>query len=124
MNVVDSSGWIEYFAYGPNVAFFAPVIENTPELIVPTITIYEVYKWVLLYGGSPKTTWNISLLVDAYVVPMDSYLAVEAAENALKFKLSVADSIILTTTKLYGATLWTQDAHFAGIPDVKYIAKP
>lgn len=100
MNVVDSSGWLEYFANSSNAAFFAQAIEDTSQLIVPSITIYEVYKWLLLYGGAPKTTWNISLL------------------------LPVADSMILTTAFFYNATLWTQDAHFAGINGVQYIPKP
>lgn len=124
MNVVDSSGWIEYFAGGANADFFAAAIEDTRQLLVPTVVVYEVYKWILLYGGSQQTAWNISLLLDAYVVPLDSYVSLEAAENSVQFKLSVADSIILTTARLYNATLWTQDAHFAGIEGVQYIAKP
>jgi toxin FitB len=123
MNVVDSSGWLEYFAGGANADFFASAIEDTRQLIVPAIVVYEVYKWILLYAGKQESTWNISLLLDAYIVPMDSYVALEAAENSVQFRLSVADSIIMTTARLYNATLWTQDAHFASIEGVRYIAK-
>jgi toxin FitB len=123
MNVVDSSGWLEYFAGGTNADFFAPAIQDADRLVVPTITIYEVYKRLLLYGNDVRPTWNISLLLHAHVIAVDAYLAVAAAENSLQFRLSLADSIILTTASLYRAILWTQDAHFAGIPGVEYIPK-
>ena len=124
MNVVDSSGWLEYFAGGPNASYFQVPIEDVDQLIVPTITIYEVYKRLLLYGDNRKADQNISLMLDARVVALESYIAVDAAETSIKLKLPMADSIILSTTRLYGATLWTQDAHFAGIAGVKYIPKP
>ena len=123
MNVVDSSGWLEYFAGAANADLFAPAIKDADRLIVPTVIIYEVYKRLLLYGDHNRADKSISLLLNARVIVVDAYLAVVAAENSLQFKLSLADSIILTTARFYRATLWTQDAHFAGIDGVQYIPK-
>jgi toxin FitB len=123
MNVVDSSGWLEYFADGTNADFFAPAINDVDSLVVPSVTIYEVYKRLLQYGNQKKAAQNISLLLDAKVVVVDAYLALQAARNSIDFKLSLADSIILTTARFHSATLWTQDAHFAGIEGVQYIPK-
>jgi predicted nucleic acid-binding protein len=124
MNVVDSSAWLEYFAGGTNADLFAPAIQDKEQLLVPAITIYEVYKRLLSYGDQTVADQNISLLLDSTIVVVDAYLAVVAAENSRQFKLSLADSMILTTARFFRATLWTQDAHFAGIPCVKYIPKP
>ncbi|MDY7078225.1 MAG: type II toxin-antitoxin system VapC family toxin [Chloroflexota bacterium] len=123
MNVVDSSGWLEYFADGPNVDFFAPPIEDTAQLIVPTIIIYEVFKRVLQQRGEGEALQAIAVLAQGQVVELDTPLALNAAKLSVDHKLPMADSIMLATAQAHDATLWTQDADFETMPGVKYIKK-
>ena len=123
MNVVDSSGWLEYFADGLNAAFFAPAIEEREVLIVPPISIYEVYKRVFTQRGETAALQAIAHMHQGRVIDVDAPLAVTAARLSVELKLPMSDSLILATTRKYQATLWTQDADFKGLPDVKYIAK-
>lgn len=123
MNVVDSSGWLEYFADGPTADFFAPAIENIEELLVPTISLYEVFKRVLQQRGENMALEAAAIMKQGREVDLDSALAIAAAKLAADLKLPLADSIMLATARQHGATLWTQDADFAAIPDVKYTSK-
>jgi len=123
MNVVDSSGWLEYFADEPNADFFAAAIENTKELIVPTISVCEVFKRVLMQRSEDEALQAIVQMQQAQVVDLDSPLAMSAARLSWELKLPMADSIILTTARWFGAELWTQDADFAGIEGVHYKEK-
>ncbi len=123
MNVVDSSGWLEYFADGPNADFFAGPIENPPELIVPTISLYEVFKRVLQQKGESKAIEAVSMMMHGKVIALDTAVAISAAKLSDEYKTPMADSVILATARHYQAVLWTQDSHFASIPDVKYAAK-
>ncbi len=123
MNVVDSSGWIEYFTEGPNSGFFAGAIERVDELIVPAVCIYEVFKWVARERGETQALKAIAHMQLGEVVDLDSKLAVFAARLGLQAKLPLADSIVLATARAQDATLWTQDDDFEGLDDVKYIAK-
>jgi len=123
VNVVDSSGWIEYFTEGPNSSFFAGAIERVDELIVPAVCIYEVFKWVARERGETQALKAIAHMQLGEVVDMDSKLAVFAARLGLQAKLPLADSIVLATARANEAILWTQDDDFEGLDDVKYIAK-
>jgi predicted nucleic acid-binding protein len=123
VNVVDSSGWLEYFADAPNAEFFAPAIENSPELLVPAISLYEVFKRVLQQVGEDKALEAVSFMMQGQVVELNALLAINAAKLSNQFKIPMADSIILATARHYEAVLWTQDADFATIPDVQYIPK-
>jgi len=123
VNVVDSSGWIEYFTEGPNSGFFASSIEHVDELIVPAVCIYEVFKWVSRERGETQALKAIAHMQLGEVVELDSKLAVFAARLGLQAKLPLADSIVLATARAHEATLWTQDDDFEGLDDVKYIAK-
>ena len=123
MNVVDSSGWLEYFADAPNAEFFAPAIENSPELLVPAISLYEVFKRVLQQVGEDKALEAVSFMMQGQVVELNALLAINAAKLSNQFKIPMADSIILATARHHDAVLWTQDADFATIPDVQYIPK-
>ncbi|MRR12522.1 type II toxin-antitoxin system VapC family toxin [bacterium] len=118
MNVVDSSGWVEYFAAGPFADFYAHVIEATDELIVPTITIYEVYKTIARRRGEDNALTAIMEMHQGHVVELTAPLAVNAATLSLDSQLPMADAIILATARKYSATLWTQDAHFDGLDGV------
>ncbi|MEO6063355.1 MAG: type II toxin-antitoxin system VapC family toxin [Thermoflexales bacterium] len=122
-NVVDSSGWLEYFAGGANASFFAPPIHAADRLIVPAICIYEVFKRVLIQAGEEEALRIAGIMSMATVAPLDRDVALEAARVALEHKLALADSVILATTQLHDATLWTQDEHFNGIAGVKFIHK-
>lgn len=123
MNVVDSSGWLEYFADAPNADFFAPAIEDISELIVPSISVYEVFKKVLQERGEGDALQSVAIMTQAEVVGLDTILALHAARLSVELKLPMADSIMLATARMVGATLWTQDADFEGLEGVQYISK-
>ena len=120
MNVVDSSGWLEYFADGPNAGFFAPAIERLPELIVPTLSVFEVFKRVFRQRDESQALQAAALMYQGQLADLTASLAVEAARLSCSLRLPMADSIMLATARAYGATLWTQDADFAGMTGVRY----
>ena len=123
MNLVDSSGWLEYFAEGRNARFFAPALEDTENLIVSTINIYEVFKRVLQQRGEDSALQAAALMHQAGVVDVTSPIAMDAVKLSTDLKLPMADSLILATARSCGAILWTQDAHFDGLPNVKFTKK-
>ncbi len=119
-NLVDSSGWLEYFADTPNAKFFAPAIEATDKLIVPTISIYEVFKRVMQQRGEDDALQAAALMEQARVINLDDSIALHAAKISLDLKLPMADSIILATARTQHAVLWTQDEDFKSIPGVRF----
>lgn len=123
MNVVDSSGWLEYFADGPNADFFSRAIEATAELLVPAVSLYEVFKRVMQQRGEGDALQAVALMQQGRVIELSSHLALSAARLSLEHRLPMADSMILASAKAHGATLWTQDSDFDGVPGVKYQAK-
>ena len=123
MNVVDSSGWIEYFTEGPNSGFFAGAIEKVDELIVPALAVYEVFKLVSRERGETQALKAVAHMQLGEVVDLDSKLAIYAARLSLQAKLPMADSIVYATARASEATLWTQDDDFEGLDGVKYIVK-
>jgi predicted nucleic acid-binding protein len=123
MNLVDSSGWIEYLTKGKNGPFFLPVIQDTENLIVPTIAIYEVFKRVVLQLGAETALEVIGVMSLGHEVGLDREIAIEAAYISTQLKLAMADSIILATAQANEATLWTQDIHFKDIEGVRYVEK-
>lgn len=122
-NVVDSSGWLEYFGGTPNASFFAGAIEDVARLIVPSITILEVFKRVMLVRGEAEALMAAAHMQQGNVVDLDQFLAVDAARLGIEWKLPLADSVVLATARRHGATLWTQDADFEKIAGVRFIAK-
>lgn len=123
MNVVDSSGWLEYFADAPNAVFFAGAIEDTSSLIVPVLSIFEVFKRVLQQRGEGEALQSAAYMQQGKVVDLDSNLALEAARLSHELALPMADSIILATANSFEATLWTQDSDFKKIEGVRFIAR-
>lgn len=123
MNVVDSSGWLEYFADGSNADFFAKAIENTTELIVPSISLYEVFKRMMQQRGEGAALEAVALMMQGKVIDLDSTLALSAAKVSTELQIPMADSIMLATSRMHEATLWTQDTDFEGVEGVKYISK-
>lgn len=123
MNVVDSSGWLEYFADGRNADFFAPAIEATARLVVPTLSLYEVFKRIVQQRGEGAALQAVALMQRGEVVDLDAGIALGAAKLSLELKLPLADSVMLATARAHGAILWTQDEDFEGEAGVRYVAR-
>ncbi len=123
MNVVDSSAWLAYFAGEETADFFAAAIEDAELLVVPAICLYEVFKVILRERGEDDALLAVATMQAGRVVDLDASLALEAAAVGLEEGLALADSVIYAIARKYQATLWTQDAHFAGKPGVQYRAK-
>jgi predicted nucleic acid-binding protein len=124
VNLVDSSAWLEYFADGANARFFAPAIEDVAELVVSSINLYEVFKRVLQQRDENAALQAVAVMEQGKVIDVDERIALQAARLSALHRLPLADSLILATARVTGATLWTQDVDFAGIDGVRYRAKP
>ena len=123
MNVIDSSGWLEYFAGGKNAGFFAPAVEQTAKLIVPSVSLLEVFKKILRESSESNALQAIAIMQAGRVIQLDATLAVVAAKLGHDLKLPLADSIMYATSQVYKATLWTQDADFKDLQGVRYTNK-
>ncbi len=123
MNIVDSSGWLEYFADAPNARFFAGPIETVSQLLVPTLSLYEVFKRVLHQRGEGPAVQAIALMQQGTVLDLNVAIALSAARISLHHKIPMADSIMLASARAHEATLWTQDADFEAVPGVKYFPR-
>jgi len=120
MNIVDSSGWLEYFSGGPNVQHYKQPLQNPTDLIVPSITIYEVFKVVLREAGENNAFQAIAAMQKGTVVELSTSIAMHAAKLSLNHHLPMADSIILATAKKYDCMIWTQDSDFENLPNVNF----
>ena len=118
-NVVDSSGWLEYFTDSDRAPLFAAAIEDAENLFVPVISIYEVFKKVLRERGEDDALQVASMMQGGQLIDLDCALALEAARHLLP----LADSIIYATAMRHAATLWTQDEHFKDLPNVRYFPR-
>ncbi len=123
MNLVDSSGWLEYFAGGPNTRFFATPLKKVDELVVPTISIYEVFKSVARQRSESAGLQAVALMKQGQVIDLTINISMMAAKFSLTHNIPMADSIILATGRLHQAIVWTQDADFKGLEGVEYIRK-
>jgi predicted nucleic acid-binding protein len=123
MNVVDSSAWLEYFADGANAKHFAKIIENPSELLVPSITLLEVFKRIAQQRDESTALQYVAVMQQSKIVELNSALALRAAALGIRHKLPLADSIIYATAQAANAVVWTQDADFDGLSDVRYFAK-
>jgi toxin FitB len=121
MNVVDSSGWLEYFADGPNANFFAEPVEDIGSLIVPTISLFEVFKRILLQKGETEALNKIAAMHSGEMVDLTTPIALHAAKISADLKIPMADSIMLATAREHGAVLWTQDSDFKDLDDVRFV---
>ncbi len=122
MNVVDSCGWLEYLASGPNADFFASALNDTDSLVVPAISVYEVFKRVLQQRDEGDALQVVALMQQGRIVDFDAASAIDAAALSVDLGLPLADAIMLSTARAHEATLWTQDSHFEGIEGVRYTA--
>ncbi len=123
MNIVDSSGWLEFFTDGPNAQKYQLPLKDVETLVVPVISIYEVFKVVLRERNEDAAIQAAMVMQKGKVIEITPSIAIAAARISLKLSLPMADSLILATAELYNATIWTQDADFKDIPGVKYLAK-
>jgi predicted nucleic acid-binding protein len=123
MNLVDSSGWLEYFTDSNNAGYFAPIIENTEDLIVSVINLYEVYKKILVEKDNNFAIQAIALMQQPKVIDITESIAIFASRLSVDFKLPMADSLIYATAKMNDAILWTQDSDFKNLENVRYFKK-
>jgi predicted nucleic acid-binding protein len=123
VNVVDSSGWLEYVAGGANAGVFAPAIEATRDLVVPTLSVYEVFKRMLQQRGEGAALQVVAVMQQGRVVDLSSSLALQAARLSIDLQLPMADSVMLAHARAFGATLWTQDQDFKSVAGVRYVAR-
>jgi len=123
MNVVDSSGWLEYFADGPNATAFAKPIEATRSLVVPTLSLFEVFKRIAQQRSEDEALRAIAVMEQGKVVDLDRATALEAARLSMQHGIAMADSVMLATAYRHRATLWTQDSDFDGLAGARYFAK-
>jgi len=123
MNIVDSTLWLEYFADTEAGDTIAEVIENTNELIVPTITIYEVFKKLLYERSEDDALYAIAHMKQGRIIELNDELSLSAARISKDHKIPMADSIIFATNLKYDCILWTQDKHFIKLKSVQYFEK-
>ncbi|HLO17845.1 MAG TPA: type II toxin-antitoxin system VapC family toxin [Anaerolineales bacterium] len=123
MNIVDSSGWIEYVTDEVNASFFEPPIVDSEKLLIPTICLYEVFKRVLREFGEDRALDAMGVMSLGTIIDLDRQIAIHAAQISHELKLAMADSMILATARAHNATLWTQDEHFRDIEGVRYKEK-
>jgi predicted nucleic acid-binding protein len=123
MNVVDSGGWLEYFTDAPNADFFVPAIKDVSVLLVPTLSLYEVFKNLLQQPGEGDALQAVATMIQGQVVALDMDLALSAAKLSTWLNLPMADSVMSATARAHGATLWTRDVDFEEIESAKYLPK-
>ncbi len=122
MNLVDTSGWVEYFFAGSNSSYFSGPIENIEELIVSVVCLYEVFKKVKLVSDESQALRAIAQMKLGRVINLTEDIALKASLVSIDRKLPMADSFIYATAVSYDATVWTQDSDFEGLPNVNYKA--
>ena len=120
MNLVDSSGWMEYFMNGPLAERYAPFLSRTGEVMTPTIVLYEVYKKIKGELDEEYALTAAAQIEKTTVIPMSNTIAYRAADISLKHKLAMADSIVYATADLHGARLITSDRDFKSLKGVLY----
>jgi predicted nucleic acid-binding protein len=120
MNIIDSSGWLEYFSDGPNAKHYLPPLNDPSSLIVPVITIYEVFKVVLRESSEDMALQAVAAMQKGRIIDLTVNIAMKASKLSLQHDLPMADSIILATAREYNCVIWTQDSDFQHIDDVKY----
>jgi predicted nucleic acid-binding protein len=123
MNIIDSSFWLEYFAGTDSGNIVSEIIENTNDLIIPAITLYEVFKKLLLETTEDDALFCIAHMKQGTIIDLNDELSLLASKLSIEFKLPMADSIIYATNLKYHSILWTQDRHFSDLNFVNYFEK-
>jgi len=123
MNIIDSSLWLEYFADTKSGSIISEIIENTSELLVPMITVYEVFKKLLFERNEDDALFAIAHMRQGKIIGLNDELSIFAAKIGRDYKLPMADSIIYATNIKFKCILWTQDKHFMNLDSIKYFGK-
>jgi predicted nucleic acid-binding protein len=121
--VIDSSGWLEFFADGPYADEFAARLRQPANVITPTIAIYEVYKWIKRERSEDDAIYAAATMRKTLVVDLSDEIALTAADLSLAHKLPMADAIILATARAHDAEVLTTDSDFAGVDGVTVFSK-
>lgn len=121
--LVDTCGWIEWFTNGTLIQSFEPYLNKLNELIMPSLIQFELYKWISREKDLNTALEVIGITENCIVVPLDTDLALYAADVSKQYNLAMADAIIYATSKKHDALLITADKHFRTLPDVKYFEK-
>lgn len=123
VNIVDSSGWLEFFAGGKNATAFEPPLNDVESLLVPAVTIYEVFKVLFREAGEEAALQGVAAMQQGRIIDLTPQRALAAAAVSLRHSLPMADSMIVATAEEHGATIWTQDEDFEGLPSVRFFRK-
>lgn len=123
MNIIDSSGWLEYFSDGPNAEHYLPPLNDTASLVVPVITIYEVFKVVLRESRENEALQAVAAMQKGKIIDLTINISMNASKLSLQHNLPMADSIILATAQAYKCIIWTQDSDFKDIEGVNFFSK-
>ena len=124
MNVVDSSGWIEFFLAGPNGLTFKSVIEQRDQLLVPTIALFEVHKILSRSLSAELVDRCLDVMRLGRVLDLTDRRAIAASKVARQHRLALADAAMYSMAQEHGANFWTQDIDYQDLTGVRYFAKP
>jgi toxin FitB len=123
MNVVDSSGWIEYFIDSASADNFAPAIEKTALLIVPALSFFEVHRFLSRSADAEHRDACLEVMRRGTIVELTAQRAIAASDIAQKHRLAMADAVMYSIAQEFKATFWTQDLDYKDLPGVSYHAK-
>ncbi len=123
MNVVDSSGWIEYLTDSPRADLFAKAIEQRDQLLVPTIALFEVHKILSRSLGIEIVDQCLTVMRLGRVLDLTDKRAIAASKAARQHGLALADAAMYSMAQEHNATFWTQDVDYQNLPAVRYFAK-
>lgn len=123
MVLVDTSAWIEWLIGSPTGEALSERLPQQSDWLVPTMVQLELAKWLTREVGEDKADQVIAFTQVCQVVPLDTEIALAAADACRTHKLASADAIIFATARARGATLLTCDAHFEGLPGVDFMPK-
>ncbi len=124
MNAVDSCGWLEFLADGPNAAFFEPALTDEDHPVVPAITLFEVARVLIRQRGPAAAETALGFMVRGRVLAPNLAGSLRAARSAVQHQLAMADALIWQAATDHGAVLWTQDAGLAAVPGVRHQRRP
>lgn len=123
MRVVDTSIWIEWLIDGPLKKALIKEFPDREQCVVPTIVQLELAKWLVREVGEDQADRVIAFTQKCLIAPLDTRIALQAAELHRQYRLATADAVVYATAKEYGADVLTCDAHFENLPGVKFIPR-
>ena len=123
MNVVDSSGWIEYFIDTANADNFALAVEKTSLLIVPALSFFEVHRYLSRNVDAQRRDMCLEVMRRGTVIDLTTARAIAASDIAQKYRLAMADAVMYSIAREFNATFWTQDVDYKDLPGVNFNAK-